>query len=150
MTTLAPPRSNSMMMPTVTAHESRRMRRPLNEVDVESIQSPMKRIKVDVIEPPTQPSFLIHFCYNCDGGFQEFTTAAKCVRQLFPNARILSKRTRTFPIRVRVEAKISEPEENIIVWESEQQALFQKHSDRRTNSMDEIRQGLLKLQRDYC
>eukprot|EP00540_Astrosyne_radiata_P022051 CAMPEP_0116848304 /NCGR_PEP_ID=MMETSP0418-20121206/14920_1 /TAXON_ID=1158023 /ORGANISM="Astrosyne radiata, Strain 13vi08-1A" /LENGTH=131 /DNA_ID=CAMNT_0004479855 /DNA_START=52 /DNA_END=447 /DNA_ORIENTATION=- len=94
------------------------------------------------------PRFTITYCHNCDGGLQEMTAAAECVRQIFPKATILGKRKRSFPILVSVTAHVA-PGVDVEIWSGDQRTLFEKYQSKRDESMRIIRENLLEVRRVY-
>ena len=84
---------------------------------------------------------------NWDGGYQEFNTAATCVRTVFPGAEIIQDRVDVYPIRVIVTAHLNG--KNMEVWSGRQQSLFSKYYTEREKSMAEIIELLKGLKEDF-
>ena len=78
------------------------------------------------------------------------TTAAKCVRDVFPRAAIVGERIRQMylPIQLRVVAHFADEDDHepIVVWEGDQRLLFQKYPAKRAATRCEIRRHLQRLQ----
>mmetsp|Transcript_26611 Transcript_26611/g.37482 ORF Transcript_26611/g.37482 Transcript_26611/m.37482 type:complete len:80 (+) Transcript_26611:207-446(+) len=74
---------------------------------------------------------------------QEFNTAASCVREVFPDAEIISNRTNKYPIRVIVSTNLDGKETEL--WSGRQQNLFSKYRSERTRAMNEIKSNLQAL-----
>jgi len=81
---------------------------------------------------------------NWDGGYQEFSTAAECVREIFPDSVIEAKRTDNYPIRVIITANVKG--KNWEIWSGRQQDLFQKYASKRKQAMANIQANLIDLQ----
>lgn len=77
---------------------------------------------------------------NWDGGYQELTTTAQCVRQVFPDSKIIPNRTNTYPIQVTVDAEYGD--KTVQVWSGKQQRLFAKNRNKRIKTMEEIKMKL--------
>lgn len=84
---------------------------------------------------------------NWDGGYQEFNTAASCVKNVFPGADIVQDCVNVYPIRVIVTAHLNG--KNIEVWSGRQQSLFSKYYSEREKSMSEITELLEGLKSDF-
>ena len=82
---------------------------------------------------------------NCDGGLQELSTAAKCIRDVFPDCEIISERTNAYPLKVIIEVESDEEEGKKIVWSGKQQNLFEKYQNKRTKCMQRIKSKLTGL-----
>lgn len=75
------------------------------------------------------------------------TAAAICVRDVFPTAKILGKRQHEFPIQISILAQFADRE--VEIWTGEQQLLYFMYKNRRTTTMDDIRETLSKWQNEY-
>lgn len=84
---------------------------------------------------------------NWDGGYQEFDTAATCVKTVFPGAVIIQDCVSVFPIRVIVTAIVNGKE--IEVWSGRQQSLFSKYFDERERAMAEIEGRLKEVKEEH-
>lgn len=91
--------------------------------------------------------FTVTYSRNCDGGFQELSTAAKCIRDVFPDCEIISERTNNYPIKVTIEVESDEEEGKKLVWSGKQENLFEKYQNKRAKSMKRIKNKLVGLQK---
>lgn len=98
--------------------------------------------------PRPTPKLTVTYSRLCDGGAQEMSTAVTCVREIFPDASILTHR-RTSEEDVRLGT--ANPEVIIstangkILWSSKQKNLYQKYPKKRKKSMKEIKKALEAL-----
>lgn len=82
---------------------------------------------------------------NCDGGVQEFSAAARCIRDIFPDAEIVPVRTNAYPLKVVIEVDSLEQSKKLIVWSGEQQNLFEINGRKRSKCMQRIKSKLTVL-----
>lgn len=93
-------------------------------------------------------------CTNWDGGGQERDTVLECIKSVYPNAAITSHKKNKYPLRVKIEAKITknDSDENgakkIKVWDGDQKHLFRKNAQMRTKTMQDIQTKLEMLREE--
>ncbi len=78
--------------------------------------------------------FTVEYCENWDGGGQEFDTARSAILAVHPDADVIGRRVDNYPIYV----KIFDGKNNVI-WNSDQRNLFRKNAQRRSQSIEEIK-----------
>ena len=86
---------------------------------------------------------------NCDGGYQEMSTAVECVRTVFPDCEIETQRNDSYPIRVIISARVGNDNnkaKELEVWSGRQQDLFSKYATKRRQTMETIKANLMDLQ----
>lgn len=71
------------------------------------------------------------------------STAAECVRAIFPDAAIQNNRTENYPIRVIVTADVDD--KPVEIWSGRQQDLFRKYAAKRSKCVEEMKRKLLEL-----
>jgi hypothetical protein len=71
------------------------------------------------------------------------STAAECVRDIFPDATIQNNRTENYPIRVIVTADVDG--KSIEIWSGRQQDLFRKYASKRSKCVEQMKKSLLDL-----
>lgn len=87
-------------------------------------------------------------CCNCDGGDQEYSAVAECIRDVFPGCEIIENKIDTFPITVTLTSEVIEGEDDddetipTVLWTAPQQALFRKYPADRTKSIRDIKAKL--------
>ena len=80
------------------------------------------------------------------------STAVECVRSVFPDSKIETHRTDSFPIRVIISARIggssssNNKAKELEVWSGRQQDLFSKYATKRRQTMEAIKANLIDLQ----
>ena len=82
---------------------------------------------------------------NCDGGVQELTAAAKCIRDIFPDSKIVPVRTNAYPLKVVIEVESPEEGKRVTVWSGKQQNLFEINKNKRSKCMQRIKSKLTGL-----
>ena len=85
-------------------------------------------------------------CRNWDGGAQERDTAVRAVRDIFPNANITPKVLDSYPVEVKIEAIFGGT--HITIWEGSQKDLFRKNGAKRTQTIEAIKNNLMKYKGD--
>lgn len=99
----------------------------------------------------TSDTFLFRFSFsqqqsrNCDGGVQELSAAAKCIRDVFPDCEIVPERTNAYPLKVVIAVESPGEGEKVIVWSGKQQNLFEKYQNKRSKCMQRIKSKLTGL-----
>jgi hypothetical protein len=86
---------------------------------------------------------------NCDGGLQELSTAAKCIRDVFPDSVIIPERNNAYPLKVVISVESEANGDKKIVWSGKQQNLFEKYQNKRAKSMHRIKSRLADLRQQH-
>jgi hypothetical protein len=82
-------------------------------------------------------TYTVEYCYNCDGGNQEFSTAANAIKEVHPDAKVVGKGSDNYPIVVTI---LNENGKKL--WTSDQRNLFKRLPTQRAKSIEEIKQAV--------
>ena len=77
------------------------------------------------------------------------STAAKCIRDVFPDCVIIPERTNAYPLKVVISVENGANGDKQIVWSGKQQNLFEKYQNKRNKSMQRIKSKLADLRQQH-
>lgn len=92
---------------------------------------------------PIEGTFVVDYCFNCDGGDQEKNTAREAILLADPDAKIEMIGHDSYPARIRIKNG------DTVIWEGPQRNLFQKYPDLREKTIEKIEEKTREFNQHY-